>query len=71
MKPWSTLTRLQNGRKTRTTSDKAVKETEEGMLFHNFDVDSDDPNKFLWTEIYRKSEDFLFHADNSPVQKYA
>jgi autoinducer 2-degrading protein len=45
-------------------ADRAVKETEEGMLFHNFDVNPDDPNKFVWTEIYRKSEDFLFHADN-------
>ena len=51
-------------------ADRAVKETEEGMLFHNFDVDPDDPNKFVWTEIYRKSEDFLFHADNPPVQEY-
>ena len=51
-------------------ADKAVKETEEGMLFHNFDIDPNDPNKFVWTEIYRKSEDFLFHADNPPVQEY-
>ena len=42
----------------------------EGMLFHNFDADPDDQNKFVWTEIYRKSEDFLFHADNPPVQEY-
>ena len=42
----------------------------EGMLFHNFDADPDDQNKFFWTEIYRKSEDFLFHADNPPVQEY-
>jgi (4S)-4-hydroxy-5-phosphonooxypentane-2,3-dione isomerase len=51
-------------------ADKAVQKTEEGMLFHNFDADPDDPNKFVWTEIYRKSEDFLFHADNPPVQDY-
>jgi|TARA_B110000967_G_scaffold197116_1_gene228475 autoinducer 2-degrading protein len=51
-------------------ADKAVKETEEGMLFHNFDIDPNDPNKFVWTELYRKSEDFLFHADNPPVQEY-
>jgi quinol monooxygenase YgiN len=51
-------------------ADKAVEETEEGMLFHNFDADPDDPNKFVWTEVYRKSEDFLFHADNPPVQDY-
>ena len=51
-------------------ADKAVEKTEEGMLFHNFDADPDDQNKFVWTEIYRKSEDFLFHADNPPVQEY-
>ena len=51
-------------------ADKAVEATEEGMLFHNFDCDPDDPNKFVWTEVYRKSEDFLFHADNPPVQEY-
>ena len=51
-------------------ADKAIEKTEEGMLFHNFDADPDDPNKFVWTEVYRKSEDFLFHADNPPVQDY-
>ena len=51
-------------------ADKAVEKTEEGMLFHNFDADPDDPNKNVWTEVYRKSEDFLFHADNPPVQDY-
>ena len=40
------------------------------MLFYNFDRDPDDHNKFVWTEVYRKSEDFLFHADNPPVQAY-
>ena len=52
------------------SADKAVEETEEGMLFHNFDRDPDDPHKFVWTEVYRKSSDFLFHADNPPVQDY-
>ena len=50
-------------------ADKAVEETEEGMLFHNFDRDPDDEHKFVWTEVYRKSDDFLFHADNPPVQE--
>ena len=48
-------------------ADKAVEKTEEGMLFHNFDADPDDPNKFVWTEVYRRSEDFIFHADNPPI----
>ena len=44
--------------------DKAVEKTEEGMLFHSFDRDPDDQYKFVWTEVYRNSDDFLFHADN-------
>ena len=51
-------------------ADKAVERTEEGMLFHNFDADPNDPNKFVWKEVYRKSEDFIFHADNPPVGDY-
>ena len=51
-------------------ADKEVERTEEGMLFHNFDADPDDPNKFVWTEVYRRSEDFIFHADNPPVGDY-
>ncbi len=50
--------------------DKAVEKTEEGMLFHSFDRDPDDQHKFVWTEVYRKSDDFIFHADNPPVLEY-
>ena len=50
--------------------DKAVEKTEEGMLFHSFDRDPDDQHKFVWTEVYRNSDDFLFHADNPPFQEY-
>ena len=50
--------------------DQAVEKTEEGMLFHSFDRDPNDQYKFVWTEVYRKSDDFLFHADNPPVQEY-
>ena len=51
-------------------ADKAVEKTEEGMLFHNVDRDPDDKHKFVWTEVYRKSDDFLFHEDNPTVQEY-
>ncbi len=51
-------------------ADKAVEKTEEGMLLHNVDRDPDDKNKFVWTEVYRKGNDFLFHADNPPIQEY-
>ena len=47
-----------------------VEKTEEGMLFHSFDRDPDNQHKFVWTEVYRKSDDFLFHADNPPVLEY-
>ena len=50
--------------------DKVVAKTEEGMLFHSFDRDPDDQHKFVWTEVYRKSDDFLFHVDNPPVKEY-
>ena len=50
--------------------DKSVEKTEQGMLFHSFDRDPDDQHKFVWTEVYRTSDDFLFHADNPPVQEY-
>ena len=50
--------------------DRAVENTEEGMLLHTFDSDPDDPHKFVWTEVYRKSDDFLFHADNPAVLGY-
>ena len=33
-------------------ADKAVQETEEGMLFHNLDVDPNDPNKFIWSSSF-------------------
>ena len=48
--------------------DKSVEKTEEGMLFHSFDRDPDHQHKFVWTEVYRKSDNFLFHAD-SPLFK--
>ena len=51
-------------------ADKAVEKTEAGMLFHKFDRDLDDQHKFVWTEVYRKSDDFLFHADNPLIKEY-
>ena len=40
------------------------------MLFHNFDADPNDSHKFVWSEVYRRSSDFLDHLDNPPVQDY-
>ena len=52
------------------TADKAVQASEPGMLFHNFDADPNDSHKFVWSEVYRRSSDFLDHLDNPPVQDY-
>lgn len=50
--------------------DAEVEASEPGMLFHNFDQDSTGPHKLVWSELYRRSDDFLFHADNPPVVDY-
>ena len=49
---------------------KSVQKTEEGMLFHSFDRDPDNQHKIVWTEVYREVDEFLFHANNPPVQEY-
>ena len=51
-------------------ADRAVQASEPGMIFHNFDSDPSNPHKFVWSEVYRQSSDFLFHASNPPVQEY-
>ena len=51
-------------------ADRAVQASEPGMIFHNFDSDPSNPHKFVWSEVYRQSSDFLFHANNPPVQEY-
>lgn len=50
--------------------DQAVQTSEPGMLFHNFNQDPDDDHRIVWTELYRNSDDFLFHVDNPPVVEY-
>ncbi len=54
----------------RTKCDRKAKSQALAMLLHTFDRDPDDPHKFVWTEVYRKSDDFLFHADNPAVLGY-
>ena len=52
------------------TTDKVVQDTEPDMLFHNFDADPSDSNKFTWTELYRNDAALLNHLNNPPVQDY-
>ena len=40
------------------------------MIFHNFDSDTSDTHKFVWSEVYKQSSIFLFHANNPPVKEY-
>ena len=50
--------------------DNAVRESEPGMLFHNFDKDPDDPLGFVWSEVYTDSDALIAHINNPPVQAY-
>ncbi len=52
------------------TTDKAVKASEPGMLHHTFDQDPDDPQSFVWSEVYANDEAFAAHVSNPPVQEY-
>jgi len=52
-------------------ADKSANETEEVMLFHNFDHDPYYQQKFVSSAVYLKSDDFLFREDNSLVQEDA
>ena len=51
-------------------ADKAVMESEPGMLHHTFDVDPDDPRMFVWSEVYKDDAALLFHLTNPPLQKF-
>ncbi len=56
--------------KVAATVDKAVEDSEPGMLFHNFDADPDDPFAFTWTEVYQNDAALLAHLRNPPVGDY-
>ncbi|MDA9175869.1 antibiotic biosynthesis monooxygenase [Alphaproteobacteria bacterium] len=62
--------KLENYMAISAAVDQAVEASEPGMLLHNFDQDPSDPHKLVWTEVYGRSDDFLFHADNPPVTEY-
>ena len=51
-------------------TDKAVEESEPGMLPHTFDQDPDNPLCFVWSEVYKNDEAFLAHLANPPVGEY-
>jgi quinol monooxygenase YgiN len=52
------------------TADAAVEASEPGMLLYGVNQDGTDPHKLVWTEVYRRSDDFLFHADNPAVASF-
>merc|ERR1719502_2309642 len=51
-------------------ADKAVKESEPGMLHHTFDQDPDDPLAFVWSEVYADDAALLKHLTNPPLTKF-
>ena len=51
-------------------TDAAVEASEPGMLHHTFDQDPDDPQSFVWSEVYANDQAFADHVSNPPVQAY-
>ena len=51
-------------------TDMAVQTSEPGMLHHTFDQDPEDPQAFVWSEVYANDEAFAAHVSNPPVQEY-
>ena len=51
-------------------TDAAVQASEPGMLHHTFDQDPEDPQAFVWSEVYANDAAFAAHVSNPPVQEY-
>ena len=51
-------------------TDRAVEDSEPGMLHHTFDQDPENPLCFVWSEVYKNDEAFLSHLANPPVGEY-
>ena len=51
-------------------TDAAVEASEPGMLHHTFDQDPEDPQAFVWSEVYANDAAFAAHVSNPPVQAY-
>ena len=51
-------------------TDKAVEDSEPGMIHHTFDQDPEDPLCFVWSEVYKNDEAFLAHLANPTVGEY-
>ena len=51
-------------------TDAAVQASEPGMIHHTFDQDPDDPQGFVWSEVYANDAAFRAHVSNPPVQEY-
>ena len=51
-------------------TDAAVQSSEPGMLHHTFDQDPEDPQAFVWSEVYANDDAFASHVANPPVQEY-
>ena len=45
-------------------TDEAVQASEPGMIHHTFDQDPNDPQAFVWSEVYANDEAFSAHVSN-------
>ena len=45
-------------------TDAAVQASEPGMIHHTFDQDPEDPQTFVWSEVYANDEAFSAHVSN-------
>ena len=53
-----------------SVTDEAVQASEPGMIHHTFDQDPEDPQAFVWSEVYANDKAFSAHVSNPPVQEY-
>ncbi len=51
-------------------TDKAVEDSEPGMIHHTFEQDPENPLCFVWSEVYKNDDAFLAHLANPPVTEY-
>ena len=51
-------------------TDKAVMDSEPGMLHHSFDKDPEHSSKFTWSEVYKSEEALLEHLSNPVLAVY-
>ena len=50
-------------------ADAGVRESEPGMLHHTWDLNPNDENEYVWSEVYANDAALMAHLVNPPLQK--